>query len=70
MFRSKIFEVAFTTGSRGWSSRCIVVTSFSDTSRLIELINQAQITRFLPKPVSKGILARNLESMLERFHAI
>jgi len=26
---------------------------------LIELINQAQITRFLPKPVSKGILARN-----------
>ncbi len=50
-------------------TQCIVVTSFSDTSRLIELINQAQITRFLPKPVSKGILARNLESMLERFHA-
>lgn len=49
-------------------TQCIVVTSFSDTSRLIELINQAQITRFLPKPVSKGILARNLESMLERFH--
>lgn len=51
-------------------TQCIVVTSFSDTSRLIELINQAQITRFLPKPVSKGILARNLESMLERFHAL
>ncbi len=51
-------------------TQCIVVTSFSDTSRLIELINQAQITRFLPKPVSKGILARNLESMLERFHAV
>ena len=48
-------------------TQCIVVTSFNDTSRLIELINQAQITRFLPKPVSKGILARNLESMLERF---
>ncbi len=51
-------------------TQCIVVTSFSDTSRLIELINQAQITRFLPKPVSKGALARNLESMLERFHMV
>lgn len=51
-------------------TQCIVVTSFNDTSRLIELINQAQITRFLPKPVSKGILARNLESMLERFHML
>ncbi|MEW5903341.1 MAG: response regulator [Pseudomonadota bacterium] len=51
-------------------TQCIVVTSFNDTSRLIELINQAQITRFLPKPVSQGILARNLESMLERFHLL
>ncbi len=51
-------------------TQCIVVTSFSDTSRLIELINQAQITRFLPKPVSKGLLARNLESMLERFQLV
>ncbi len=51
-------------------TQCIVVTSFNDTSRLIDLINQAQITRFLPKPVSQGILARNLESMLERFHLV
>lgn len=51
-------------------TQCIVVTSFSDTSRLIELINQAQITRFLPKPVSTGILGRHLESMLERFHLV
>jgi serine/threonine-protein kinase len=51
-------------------TQCIVVTSFNDTSHLIELINQAQITRFLPKPVSKGVLARNLESMLERFHIL
>lgn len=51
-------------------TQCIVVTSFNDTSRLIELINQAQITRFLPKPVSRGVLARNLESMLERFHIL
>jgi response regulator RpfG family c-di-GMP phosphodiesterase len=49
-------------------TQCIVVTSFSDTSHLIELINQAQITRFLSKPVSKGSLARNLEYLLERFH--
>lgn len=48
-------------------TQCIVVTTFSDTAKLIELINQAQITRFLPKPVSKGILARNLEYLLERF---
>lgn len=52
------------------STQCIVLTSFNDTARLIELINQAQISRFLPKPVSKGLLARNLESMLERFHAV
>ena len=51
-------------------TQCVVLTSFSDTSHLIELINQAQITRFLPKPVSKGILAHHLESMLERFHAL
>ena len=51
-------------------TQCIVVTSFNDTSRLIELINQAQITRYLPKPLSKGMLERNLEYMLERFHAL
>jgi serine/threonine-protein kinase len=51
-------------------TQCIVLTSFNDTSRLIELINQAQITRFLPKPVGKGIFARYLESMLERFNTL
>jgi len=51
-------------------TQCIVLTSFNDTSRLIELIIQAQITRFLPKPVNKGLLAHYLESMLERFHAL
>jgi serine/threonine-protein kinase len=51
-------------------TQCIVLTSFSDTSRLIELINQAQITRFLPKPVGKNNFARNLESMLERFNVL
>lgn len=51
-------------------TQCVVVTSFNDTARLIELINQAQISRYLPKPLSKGMLARNLEYMLERFHAL
>ncbi len=51
-------------------TQCIVVTSFNDTSRLIELINQAQITRYIAKPVSKKTLERNLESMLERFEIL
>ena len=51
-------------------TQCIVVTSFNDTSRLIELINQAQITRYIAKPLSRKTLERNLESMLERFQII
>lgn len=51
-------------------TQCIVVTSFNDTSRLIELINQAQITRYIAKPLSKKTMERNLESMLERFQII
>lgn len=51
-------------------TQCIVITSFNDTSRLIELINQAQISRYLPKPISKNLLGRYLEAMLERFHAL
>lgn len=51
-------------------TQCIVVTSCKETSRLIELINQAQISRYLPKPLSKGMLARNLEYMLQRFQVL
>lgn len=51
-------------------TQCIVVTSFNDTARLIELINQAQISRYLPKPLSRGMLARQLEYLLERFQAL
>jgi serine/threonine-protein kinase len=51
-------------------TQCIVVTSFNDTSRLIDLINQAQISRYLPKPLNKGSLARNLDSMLARIHTL
>jgi response regulator RpfG family c-di-GMP phosphodiesterase len=51
-------------------TQSIVVTSLNDTGRLIELINQAQISRYLPKPLLKSLLARNLEYVLGRFHAL
>ena len=51
-------------------TQTIVLTSFTDTSHLIELINQAQIIRYLPKPIRNNILARNLEFVIERFHAL
>jgi response regulator RpfG family c-di-GMP phosphodiesterase len=50
------------------STQSIVVTSFSDSARLIELINQAQIARFLPKPLRKQLLERNLNYLIERFN--
>ena len=48
-------------------TQCVVVTTFSDTGKLIELINQAQISRYLPKPLNRSMLARSLEYLLERF---
>lgn len=51
-------------------TQCIVVTSFKETAHLIELINQAQITRYLPKPLNQHILERSLETMLDRFHRL
>ncbi len=51
-------------------TQCIVVTSFDDTSRLIDLINQAQIARYLSKPIHKSMLARDLEYLLKRFYAL
>ena len=51
-------------------TQTIVLTSFTDTSHLIELINQAQIIRYLPKPIRNNILSRNLEFVIERFHAL
>jgi response regulator RpfG family c-di-GMP phosphodiesterase len=50
------------------STQFIVLTSFQDSARLIDLINEAQISRYLPKPVVKNLLAHNLESMLKRLH--
>jgi response regulator RpfG family c-di-GMP phosphodiesterase len=51
-------------------TQSIVVTSINDTFHLIELINQAQISRYLPKPLSRNTLARNLEYLIERFHSL
>lgn len=48
----------------------IILTCFKDTSRLVDLINQAQVFRYLPKPVRKGMLTRSIESTLTRYRAI
>jgi hypothetical protein len=32
-----------------------------------QLINQAQVFRYLPKPLRKGLLAKSLESTLTRY---
>lgn len=48
----------------------IILTCFKDTSRLVELINQAQIYRYLPKPLRKGLLGRNIESTIARYRSL
>lgn len=45
----------------------IVHTSFKDTMRVASLINQAQVFRYLPKPLRKGLLGKSLESTVERY---
>ncbi|PTQ90179.1 response regulator [Agitococcus lubricus] len=45
----------------------IINTSFKDTQRVAQLINQAQVYRYLPKPLRKGLLAKSLESTLSRY---
>ncbi len=45
----------------------IAISGPSGSSGLIELINQGQIYRFLPKPVSRELLRRSLASALERY---
>ena len=48
----------------------IILTCFKDTSRLVDLINQAQVFRYLPKPVRRGMLTKSIESTLLRYRAI
>ena len=40
----------------------IVLTTFRDTSLLVELINQGQVHRFLPKPMRKTMVLRGIQS--------
>jgi len=42
----------------------LVQTSFQDTTALIELINQGQIYRFLPKPIVKKLLERSIRDSI------
>lgn len=48
----------------------IILTCFKDTSRLVDLINQAQVYRYLPKPVRKGMLTKSIESTVARYQAM
>lgn len=48
----------------------IILTNFKDTARLIELINQAQVFRYLPKPVRRGLLGRSIESSIARYYTL
>jgi serine/threonine-protein kinase len=45
----------------------IVVTNASDSEMVIELINQAQIFRFLNKPVNVRLLKGHIEAALQRY---
>ncbi|HZP66259.1 MAG TPA: response regulator [Rudaea sp.] len=44
----------------------IAVSALRDSRSLIDLINQGQIFRFLPKPLSRELLRRSLSSGLDR----
>jgi serine/threonine protein kinase len=47
----------------------IVVTTASDAEHVIELINEAQIFRFLNKPVSVRLLKKHVHAALQRYLA-
>lgn len=44
----------------------IVLTPFQDTRLFVELINEGQVYRFLPKPVRRGPLGMNIASALRQ----
>lgn len=44
----------------------LVVTPFRDTQALLALINEAQIFRYLPKPVRKGMFDKGLQAAVEQ----
>jgi DNA-binding NtrC family response regulator len=45
----------------------LVLTHYQDSATLVGLINQAQIHRFLLKPVRRNLTLRGIESGLERY---
>jgi response regulator RpfG family c-di-GMP phosphodiesterase/tRNA A-37 threonylcarbamoyl transferase component Bud32 len=47
----------------------IVVTRASDADMIVELINQAQLFRFLNKPVNVGLLKKHMHTALRRYLA-
>ncbi|CAD5110160.1 response regulator [Zestomonas carbonaria] len=44
----------------------LVVTTFRDTQALLKLINEAQIFRYLPKPVRRGLFEKGLRAAAEQ----
>ena len=47
----------------------IVITRTSDAEMIVELINQAQLFRFLNKPVNVGLLKKHMHTALQRYLA-
>lgn len=48
----------------------IVLTSTSDSNLLIGLINQAQIFRYLPKPIKTNLLDRNIQAAMDYYNKL
>ena len=44
----------------------LVVTPFQDTQALLRLVNEAQIFRYLPKPVRRGLFEKGLKAAAEQ----
>ncbi|MDP3978130.1 MAG: response regulator [Pseudomonas sp.] len=44
----------------------LVVTPFCDTQALLKLINEAQIFRYLPKPIRRGLFEKGLQAAAEQ----
>lgn len=44
----------------------LVVTPFRDTQALLRLVNEAQIFRYLPKPVRRGLFEKGLKAAAEQ----
>ncbi|OQW96040.1 MAG: hypothetical protein BWK79_00220 [Beggiatoa sp. IS2] len=47
----------------------LVLTSFQDTKLLIDLINQGQIYRFMPKPILKKLVEMSIHAAMRHYRA-